>query len=146
MPLPVVQAVANDNVPKTLDAFQETIDPLIAQIEKSAEDLKFAVPLSSIGGLKVAKDRFDLFVARVKFAKSGFQVNPEGFLLHGAQGTGKKMIAFAFAKDNDMQMFSISSADVLSMWPGKTEKYVVALSKVLKAKALVFFSWTKPMD
>ncbi len=79
------------------------------------------ITLKDVAGLKEEKEDLEEIVEFLKepgkFAKLGARI-PKGFLLEGAPGTGKTLLAKAIAGEANVPFFTISGSDFVEMFVG----------------------------
>lgn len=66
---------------------------------------------------------------------------PKGILLSGAPGTGKTLVAKAFAAESGINFISVKGPELLSKWVGESERGIREIFKKARqlAPAIVFF-------
>ena len=79
------------------------------------------ITLNEVAGLKEEKEELEEIVEFLKepgkFTRVGARI-PKGVLLEGAPGTGKTLLAKAFAGEANVPFFSISGSDFVEMFVG----------------------------
>lgn len=99
--------------------FKETVD-----ISTSTQ-----LSLDMIGGATDAKHKLEDYI--IAFTNPGlaneFQVQASNFILHGPPGTGKTMLAKAFADTVDARLIEVDSTEIIDMYVGNSAKNLQAV-------------------
>ena len=96
-----------------------------------------SVHWEDIGGLQEAKKRLQLWVSLLAQEQI-----PKGILLTGAPGTGKTMLAYALATENQstVNFLMVKGPELLSKWVGDSEKGIRQIfSKAKQASPCILF-------
>ncbi len=104
----------------------------------AASEIK--VSFGDIGGNYEAKKETEKIIKEVKNPKvRSFygRKKSQGIVLHGPPGTGKTMLAKAFASKIGLPFYEVRTEDILDKWFGNTEKNLANL--LTKKNVVIFF-------
>ncbi|MCA9330356.1 ATP-binding protein [Candidatus Saccharibacteria bacterium] len=104
-------------------------------VESVAYQPEQRATLSDVGGLFQVKEILrDIAISFLNpdIMKKWGSKRPQGILLHGPPGTGKTMLAEAFANEIGAELWPIQSNDIYDKWLGSSEKNLEQLFNQLR--------------
>ncbi|KAI4244673.1 MAG: hypothetical protein L6R40_002877 [Gallowayella cf. fulva] len=125
--------------PKTVDSEDVQLRAQIHAMGANLSNDPSVLPWSEVGGLAPAKARLEEFAASfLHFSHLVANLRHQsatGILLSGPQGTGKTLLAKAFAKKYNFTFYDIRASAMMSKYMGEAEKFIRALFEEVKGNA-----------
>ena len=135
----------NVNIVKALDVKKQDIRMKFGEAFEDLQSENFTGSFSDIGNYEATKKELhDAVIAPIeeRGISRAYNVRPaRGLLLFGPPGTGKTMLMRALANDIKAGFFLVKASNLISAFPGETERTIANIFAIAKknAPAVLFF-------
>ena len=140
-----IMELYNINIVKALDVKKQDIRMKFGEAFEDLQSENFSGSFSDIGNYEATKKELhDAVIAPIeeRGISRAYNVKPaRGLLLFGPPGTGKTMLMRALANDIKAGFFLVKASNLISAFPGETERTISNIFAIAKknAPSVLFF-------